>query len=361
MRAASALSTHPVAASALGECAGQVIETLDARPALVLVAVTPPHLGTLDDIGAALAALLESDVVVGAVASAVAGGGRQVAGDPALAMFAVTDVAASPLLLIPGDGRALTRHGNPGGASAALVLADPFSCAGPALLGGLRGVEACGGILDAARGRGGSRLLLDGVVHTAGAVGALLGPPARALASQGGTPVGPTWAVTRAEGDVVLELGGRPAVERRIESLGDDGRPRAAALGVVLDEHDEHPGRGVLRVIRLLGPSGRGGLLLERAVEVGRVVRFVRLGEADTEGDLVTALAHSGRAVALLFPGPGRSGDVDLLTELLGATVAGVSVGAALAPLVGETALHGPETTGVLRLGDIGPERARSS
>jgi len=187
VRAASALSTHPIVASALGECVGQVLDALDgARPELVLVAVTPPHLGTLEDVGGALGGLLEPDVVVGAVASAVVGAGRLVRDEPALVLFALHGVAASPLLLVPDGAGGLLRHGDDHQATAAVVLADPYSCTGPALAGAFEGVAACGGLSAVARGPGGSRLLLDGAVRTSGAVGALLGPPARAVASPGG-------------------------------------------------------------------------------------------------------------------------------------------------------------------------------
>lgn len=349
MRAVSALSTHPIVATALGECAGQVLEALGgARPAFSLVAVTPPHLGTLEDVGGALQAVLEPDVAVGAVAAAVVGAGRHVERGPALTLFALAGVAAAPLLLEPDLEGGLRRHGHQETTSAALVLADPFSCTSTALLGALQGLEASGGLLAAARGAGGSRLLLDGVVRTSGAVGALLGPPARAVASQGGTPVGPTWVITQADGEVVLELGGRPALERRREALGDPAR--TAALGLLLDEQADRPGRGDLRVVRVLGPAHRGGLRVAEPLAVGRVVRFVRIGPAEVEADLVAALSGSpsGRAATLLFPGAARDGDADLVAELLGTEVAGMGVGAPLAPLAGVTTLHGEDASGLL-------------
>ncbi len=353
MRAASALSTHPIVATALGECAGQVLEALDGqRPAFALVAVTPPHLGTLEDVGAALRAVLDADVTVGAVAGAVVGAGRHVEREPALTLFALAGVAAVPLLLEPDLVGGLRRHGRQEGTSAGLVLADPFSCTSAALLGAVQGLEVSGGLLAAARGPGGSRLLLDGVVRTSGAVGALLGAPARAVASQGGTPVGPTWVITQVDGDAVLELGGRPALERRREALGDDALPRPVALGLVLDEQTDHPGRSDLRLVPVLGPAGRGGLRVAEPLEVGRVVRFVRMGTGEIEADLVAALATtpSGRGATLLFPGPARDGDPDLVAELVGTTVAGLGVSAALAPLAGATTLHGEDATGLLLL-----------
>ncbi len=351
MRAASALSTHPIVATALGECAGQVLEALGGtRPALVLVAVTPPHLGTLEDVGAALRALLEPDVTVGAVAAAVVGAGRNVEGGPALSLFALSGVAVAPLLLEPDLKGGLRRHGHHDGTAAALVLADPFSCPTTSLVGAVQGLEVSGGLLAAAHGPGGSRLLLDGVVRTSGGVGALLGAPAKAVASQGGTPVGPTWVVTQADRDVVLELGGRPVLERRRDAVGDDARPRPVALGLLLDEHADRPGRSDLKAVRVLGPAHGGGLRVAEPIEVGRVVRFVLLGASEVEADLVSVLASSssGRAATLLFPGTARGGDPDLVAELLGTTVAGMGVSAPLAPLAGVTTLHAEDATGLL-------------
>jgi len=248
-------------ATALGECVGQVLEALGGtRPGLVLVAVTPPHLGTLDDVGRALGDLLAPDVVVGAVAPAVVGDGRQVEAEAALVLFALHGVTASPLLLVPDGDGGLARSGHHEGATAAVVLGDPFSCSGAALAAALPGIDAAGGLVAVARGPGGSRLLLQGAVRTSGAVGALLGPPAQVRASAGGTT----------------------------------------------------------------------------ALEV--------------EADLAAVLASSspGMTAALLFPGAGRGGDADLVAELLGAPVAGVGVGAPLAPRGGASALHGPHATGLV-------------
>jgi len=349
VRAASALSTHPTTATALGEAAGQVLEALGgARPALALVTVTPPHLGTLEDIGVALAALLAPDVVIGAVSSAVVGGGSHVRGVPALALFAVAGVAASPLSLMAEGGAPLRRSGGLDGATAAVVLADPFSCPGSALLDALADPPAGGGLVDAGQGPGGSRLLLDGSVRTSGAVGALLGPPCRALASQGAIPVGAPWVVTRADGDLLLELGGRPAAERGAEALGADARP--AAVGLALDEQAEEPGRADLLAVSVEGAAPGGGLRLARAVQVGWVVRFLRTGPVEAEADLGAVLSQHGPAPSgvLLFPAAGRAGDAGLVTELLGCPTGGVGVSAALGPVRGAPALHGAGATGLI-------------
>lgn len=349
MRAASVLSTHPVVAVSLGEAAGQVLEALDGtRPSLVLVTVTPAHLGTLEDVGAALKVLLGPEVVLGAVASAVIGGGRHVEGGPALALFAVTGLAASPLSVVPQPDGSVRRYGSMPDAAAALVLGDPFSRHTLGLLSVQGGVPVSGGMVGpVGGGPGGSRLLLDGSVRTSGAVGAFLGPPATARASQGWTPIGEPWVVTRSDDDVVLELGGRPAAERRDQAVGEDAGP--TALGLLLDEHADEPGRADLLAVPILGSAPTGGLRLDRRLPIGRVVRFLRTGPVHVEADLAAALAPAERPTGvLLFPTEGRAGDADLASELLGCPVAGAGVSTALAPVAGITDLHGPGATGLL-------------
>jgi small ligand-binding sensory domain FIST len=337
-------------AIALGEAAGQVLEALGgARPSLVLASVTPPHLGTLEDVGAALRTLLAPEVVAGAVAPAVIGGGRHVEGGPALALFAVAGVAAAPLSLVPdADGR-LRRHGHLDQAAAAVVLADPFSCSPPDLVGVLQGVPVGGGLVGA-RGPGGSRLLLDDAVRTSGAVGALLGVPAQVLASQGATPVGEAWAVTRSAPHMVLELGGRAASVRQAEALGEEGASGAAALGLVLDERSEDLDRSQLLAVPILGPAKTGGIHVARTIPVGRVVRFLRTGPSEVEADVVATLGPfaPGPVGALLFPADGRHGDADLVSDLLGCPVGGVAVSAPLAPLAHRPHLHGPGSTSMV-------------
>lgn len=350
MRAVSVLSSHPVVAVALGEAVGQILDALDgARPSLVVAAATPPHLGTLDDVGRALQALLAPDVVVGAVASAVIGAGRRVEGKPALALFAVAGVEASPLSLSPAPDGGLVCQGDLSGEpSAALILADPFSCSASALLGALGHVPAGGGLVGASRGPGGSRLLLDDEVRTDGAVGAVLRGPSRVVASQGGTPTGDPWVVTRGDARFVLELGGMAASLRLHEALGE--HHREAALGLVVDDRADDPDRTQLLAVPIRGQARDGGLRVAQAIPVGQVVRFLRIGPSEVQADLVAVLAPfgSGPSGALLFPSEGREDDADLVSELLACPVGGAAVISAVAPVAGRGSLHGPGATGLI-------------
>ena len=74
-RYAAALSQHPIAAHAVGEVAGGILEQLDGEPPDLLVVFVSPHFaGALDDMTAALRRLLEPGALVAMTALAVVGG-----------------------------------------------------------------------------------------------------------------------------------------------------------------------------------------------------------------------------------------------------------------------------------------------
>ena len=71
-----------------------------------------------------------------------------------------------------------------------------------------------GGMASGGMGPGDTRLFLDDRVVDSGAVGARVpGIRIRALVSQGCRPIGNVYTVTRAEGNVIHELGGRPPLQ----------------------------------------------------------------------------------------------------------------------------------------------------
>src|SRR5262245_42560511 len=88
MRFGASLSEHPVAAQAVGEVVGQILEDVGPEPDLVVLFVTAAHTGALEDISHAVADLLRPKVFVGATANAVVGGGRGVEDTPGLSLFA---------------------------------------------------------------------------------------------------------------------------------------------------------------------------------------------------------------------------------------------------------------------------------
>src|SRR5690606_28415370 len=86
MSFAAAFSEHPVPAQAVGEAVGQILEQLGTDPDLVVLFVTTPFAGAMEDLADAVARLLTPRAFVGATASAVLGGERGVEDGPGLAL-----------------------------------------------------------------------------------------------------------------------------------------------------------------------------------------------------------------------------------------------------------------------------------
>jgi small ligand-binding sensory domain FIST len=255
--------------------------------------------------------------------------------------------------------------------SAAVLLADPYSfpiCAFvEQVADALPSLPISGGLANGLRGPGSTRLLVDGRVHERGAVGVLLGADvhARALVSQGCRPVGPAMTVTAAQGNVLLGLAGRPAMEM-LEEIVRALPPTDQALatsglfvGISIDEYVDDYDHGQFLVRGVVGADvARAGLIVGAPVAIGQTVRFqVRDAEA-ADADLAATLARfrdlrpPGESVdgALLFSCSGRGTDLftsahhDVLAvrEGLATTgVAGFFSAGEIGPVIGRTGLHG--------------------
>ena len=101
-----------------------------------------------------------------------------------------------------------------------------------------------------------------------GAVGVLLdGVDVLPCVSQGAAPIGPEMVVTAAEGNMILELASKPALEKLNEVIAEvDPRARALAatgllIGIVIDENRPEYERGDFLIRGLLGADRSSGAL----------------------------------------------------------------------------------------------------
>jgi small ligand-binding sensory domain FIST len=368
-RFAAALSEHPVASHAVGEVAGEVLETFGGdEPDLLVVFASPHFVGAMDDLTFALGNLLEPRVLLGATVVGVVGGAHEVEDSPGLAVFAVScpeasltpaalDVARTP------DGAAITGWPEVAGdPSTLLLLADPFSFPLDGFLARLRDdrpeLQVIGGAASAARGPGGNRLVLGDRVTANGAVGVFVdGLPVRAVVSQGCRPVGAPYVITRGEGNRIQELAGRSAVERvqdTAAAASEDDRALMRAglhLGIVVDEHRVDFERGDFLVRNVLGGDpDTGALVVGDEITVGQTVQFHVRDAVAADEDLREMLAGEEAAAALLFTCNGRGvrffgepdHDAGVLDQLLGPLpVAGAFCAGEVGPVGGRSFLHG--------------------
>jgi small ligand-binding sensory domain FIST len=209
-------------------------------------------------------------------------------------------------------------------------------------------------------------LLIDDRVVERGAVGLVLSgaPVVEAVVSQGCRPIGNPMTVTRCEGNVLLELAGRPALQRLEDlliTLSPDDQAIAATglqIGVMHDEYaDSHEqGDYLVRSLVRVDPD-RAALVVADDLRIGQTVSFQLRDPLAASHDLQRTLASwgspntRGRAAGvLLFSCNGRgerfftTSDHDAVTvrdQLGGAEVAGYFAAGEIGPVAGRNHLHG--------------------
>ena len=370
-RFASALSQHPIAANAVGEAAGEILEHLDGEGCdLAVCFASTHHVGAFEDIGPALRNILEPRVLVGGTAVAVAGGPHEVEESPALTVFAarLDGATLTPVTLRvqeTPDGAALTGWPSLDRSPASLLMfADPFTFPVDAFLQrvnrDLPGLQIIGGLASAAGSPGGNRLVLDDHVVDEGAVGVFVdggGIEVRTLVSQGCRPIGRPYVVTRGEQNLIEELGGKPAIERLQELAGaasEEEREllrRGLHVGLVVDEHKADFSRGDFLVRNLLGADeSSGALAVGEQVSVGQTVQFHVRDAGAADEDLREMLTGVDADAALLFTCNGRGRhlftvpdhDAGMVESLLGPIpLAGAFCAGEIGPVGGRNFLHG--------------------
>ena len=376
MTFASALSEHPDPAEATGEVIGAVLEQLGTGPDVAAVFASPQHRDAFGDMAAAINRMLRPGVLVGTTAVAVLGGSREVEDAPAIGLWAGR-LAARPRPVrlqatrtasgIPLQGLSASTF-EPG--DALLLLADPFSLPVDAIIDALAtfetseasetlSVPVVGGMASAANTPGGNRLVLDDEVMSSGGVGVVLpgGVATRTVVSQGCRPIGDPMIVTRAEGNLVMEIAGRPALDRLDDLVrAADAEERALLasglqIGIAIDEHRATFERGDFLVRGVVGADRlQRALAVGDRVEVGTTVQFQVRDAAAADEDLRAMLADTTGDAALVFTCNGRGQrlfgepdhDARVVHDTLGSpALAGMFCAGEFGPIGGRSFVHG--------------------
>jgi len=343
-------------------------------PSFAVLFASPHFLGSEEALAAAVAAETGPLPLIGCVAQAVVGGAREVESGPAVSLWlagglGTVETFAMEFVRTPSGGAYGGYRFEPGGAGIHLMICDPFTFPPGDLLAHLNqhvpGTVVMGGMASGGLEMRQSRLFLDGRVLSHGAVGARLAEAhADLLVSQGCRPVGDPYTVTRAEGNVIYELGGRSPVARLQElaaALPVSDRElliQGVHVGIVINEYraDRHQGDFLIRAI-LGGDTESGAIAVGDEVQVGQTVQF-HVRDADSAGtDLRRTLQQEAAALggrpaagALLFTCNGRGSqlfsqpnhDAGLLAKVLGEIpVAGFFCAGELGPVGGQNYVHG--------------------
>jgi small ligand-binding sensory domain FIST len=341
----------------------------DTPPSFGVLFASAHFLGSAQALVAAVAEQAGPLPLIGCVAEAVAGGAREVESGPAVSLWLAAGLGpvetfAMEFVRTPSGGAFGGYRFGPAGPGVHLMICDPFTFPAGDLLTHLNrrlpGAVAMGGMASGGLAQRQSRLFLDGRVLSHGAVGAYLpGAEVHPLVAQGCRPVGDPYTTTRADGNVIFELGGRPPLVRLQGLPGRDQGLLAPGvhLGVVINEYEAEPRQGDFLIRSIVGTDPTSGAIaVGDEVEVGQTVQF-HVRDADSaDEDLrrtlereVAALGGRRAAGALLFTCNGRGSrlfsrpdhDAGLLAQMLGTIpVAGFFCAGEIGPVGGRNFLH---------------------
>ena len=149
-----------------------------------------------------------------------------------------------------------------------------------------------------------TQLYLNGDVFEEGGVAIAVGGEVKlaGVISQGCTPIGETWTLTKVDQNIIHEIGNRPAYEVLAETFNtlspEDQRQARGNLfiGLVVNEYLEDFHRGDFLIRNLLGADPRSGSIAVGALpRPGQTVQFQRRDAAAATEDMNALLARAKR------------------------------------------------------------------
>lgn len=311
---AAALSTESDWRAALRSAGAKVREGLSGSCDLALVFMTELYAGLEPaQIASALRQELPCRALLGCNASGVIGGDREIEMEPAVSVMGMSlpDVRIKPFTLTPeeiasAEPQRLLRELDiyPTDRPKFLLFADPMSCdiervvrvindAYPAapVIGGLASGLAIG--------RPNWLITGDEALHQ-GACGVALSGAVDfdIVVAQGCRPIGTPLIVTKAEGHVLYELGGKPPLDvlrdviRALSPADQELARQSLFAGLVMNEYRPRFGRGDFLVRNLMGYDAEtGALMIGANLHVGQTLQFQLRDAKTSDEDLRAHLA----------------------------------------------------------------------
>ncbi len=366
------VSTAPGARQAAVEAAAHARDELAGEaPSLAVLLGSRSHTDEAVEVLDAVQEMVEPPALIGCVAQAIVAGRQEMEDEPAVAVWLASGLAAETFQLDfvrTGAGGLLTGYRFDRTAhDLHLLLPDPYTFPSSLLIEHLNtdlpGLTVVGGVVSGGLRPGDTRLFRDQGVLTSGLVGVRLpGMQGIPIVSQGCRPIGDPYIVTGADGVLITELGGRPALQRLRAIV--EGLPRneqelvshGLQIGIVVDERLAAPGQGDFVIRGLVGGNpSTGAIEIGEVVEVGETVQFQVRDPVLADRDLRLAVERAGAQLpgrpvgALLFTCNGRGRrmfgvadhDASTIDELLGGIpLAGFFAAGEIGPIAGRNALH---------------------
>ena len=376
---ASFLSQRANALEALSEAVDRALYELARPPHLALLFFSPHHADQAARLAHQFAQQLPNTQLLGCSGESILGVGREVEDGPALSLWLGylphSRIATMRLefhrtpegMAITGWPSELAGTWTPD--SFLLGLAEPFSFPADVMLDQLNedrpGIPVLGGMASGGQRPGQNRLLRNGEAYHEGAVVAFIsgGVRLKTVVSQGCRPIGKPFVITKAERNVIYQLGGHPALQQLqqiFEALPTHEQAIARQglhLGRVVNEYLENFEQGDFLVRNVMGiDTASQAVAVGDYFRAGQTVQFHIRDFASADAELRQLLSSvrdrqqpppaggllftcNGRGTKL-FPKPHH--DASLIREYLGdLPLAGFFAAGELGPIGGRNFLHG--------------------
>ncbi len=348
-----------------------------ARVDICLLFASQHYEDEIDEIAERIATALKPRCMVGVGAEAVICGAKEYEDAPAITLWAAHlptssvssfHISEADLQRFESPQDVRDHIGVPEDAEPALILmGDPYSFDPRPLLNAVEraypGRPAVGGMGSGAQEEGKTFLIFDGEVLHHGLVGIALcgGVRLDTVVSQGCRPIGRHMIITKAERNVIFQLGGRKPTDVLNELLSECDahdmellKRRGLLIGCVINEYRQKFAAGDFLIRNPIGiDNSSGAMAVNDLVRTGQTVQFhVRDSAAATEDlrVLLDAATRETAAGALLFSCNGRGTrlfhqkhhDARALYERLnGAPIAGFFCAGEIGPIAQRNFLHG--------------------
>ena len=379
MQSAAAISEHLDTRTAAIEVAALLENAMSGHVDLVFVFASFHHREALEEAIADIRQTLSPTTIIGMTTESVVGCDLELEGVAGLSAIAfnLPGITLTPWTTTPKKPVPISRPdeipnwiGLQEDTKAVFFFADPFSTPITRLLPALvncRGKDnplpIIGGMASGASQARYNRLFLDDQALRSGGVGLTISGPLEldCIVSQGCRPIGEHFRVTKVDGNVVLELGGKPALDvlqnlaKRADAKERDFLQGGLLLGGVIDENRSHFGRGDFLVRSILGiDRKRKGIAAGEFYRLGKTVQF-HVRDPQTAVEDLQLLLDSQQLVKQPFAGllvtcngRGRSlfheddYDLNIIRERIGEVpIAGFFAAGEIGPIGGKSFLHG--------------------
>lgn len=200
---------------------------------------------------------------------------------------------------------------NPDQTNGWLVFLDPFNTDAESWLKQWNEAYAptpiLGGMASGVYTEKQTQIYLNGEVFEDGGVAVSIGGEVElaSVISQGCTPIGETWTITRADGNLIYEIGSKPAysiLANTFEGLPDDEKRKVRGnlfVGLVINEYLEDFHRGDFLIRNLVGGDPNKGVLVVGAhPRTGQTMQFQRRDADAATEDMLALLKRSKKQLA---------------------------------------------------------------